>query len=166
MISKMLKLTVAVGLAWLSSALAASAAETADPCQTATRKVMVTQWVPQNYETTRTVYKTEWKDEKYTAYKCELVPEERTRKVTTCKYVPETKDQVVTRYECVPVQEERTVTRYVTKRVPVKETVERCVDKGGHYETREVPCRPHLLHRCCDDCPPLLELSAAMSRIS
>jgi hypothetical protein len=129
------------------------------PAPVVTKKIMVTQYVPQPYETTRTVYKTEYKDQKYTAYKCELVPEEHTRTVTYCKSVPETKDQVVTRYECVPTVEERNVTRMVYSTKQVTTMVNRCVDKGGHYECREVPCRSlhicGLFHKsCCDDCAP------------
>jgi hypothetical protein len=130
-----------------------------------TRKVLVTQYVPQPYETTRTVYKTEYKEEKYTAYRCETVPQERTRPVTTYKTVPVTKDQVVTRYERVPVEEERLVTRAVVKCQPVTQMVTRCVDAGGHYESREVACgsgrrcgswRGLLCRRSCgcDTCAP------------
>src|SRR5258708_31570458 len=54
--------------------------------------------------------------------------------------VPVTEERQVTRYECVPVTEERPVTRYETHMVPVERTVSRCVDSGGHYECREVPC--------------------------
>jgi hypothetical protein len=125
------------------------------PAPVVKKKIMVTQYVPQPYETTRTVYKTEYKEEKYTAYKCETVPEEHTRKVTYCKSIPETKDQVVTRYECVPTEVERDVTRMVYSTKQVTTMVNRCVDKGGHYECREVPCASHrcgLFHRSCDDC--------------
>jgi len=103
-------------------------------------KVCVTQYVPQNYETTRTTYRTEWKEEKFTAVRCEMATEQRTRPVTTYRSVPETHEVVVSRWECVPMQEERTVTRNVMTCKPVTHLVSRCVDRGGHYECREVAC--------------------------
>src|SRR5262249_10827866 len=54
--------------------------------------------------------------------------------------VPETRNVVVSRWDCVPTQEERTVTRYQTVQKPYTYNTTRCVDKGGHYETREVAC--------------------------
>jgi hypothetical protein len=130
----------------------ASAEEAACPspapgCQVVTRKVLVTECVPQQYEATRTVYKVEVKEEKYTAYKCVVTPTEQTRKVTVLTRVPETHDVVVTRLECVPAQEEREITKLVPKTVEVTTNVTRCVDKGGHYECHEVPCG-----RCCGSC--------------
>jgi hypothetical protein len=130
------------------------------PCQVVTKKVMVTQYVPQPYETVQTVYKIEFKEEKFTAFRCVTVPVEQTRNITVCKSVPETRDVVVTRYECVPTVEERVVTRNVMTTQPVQTMVTRCVDKGGHYECREVPCGSSRLFghhglcgkRSCDDC--------------
>jgi hypothetical protein len=130
-----------------------------------TRKVLVTEYTPQQYEATRTVYKTEYKEEKFTAYRCEVVPQERTRQVTSYKMVPVTRDQVVTRYECVPVEEERSVVRNVVTSKPVTQMVTRCVDAGGRYECREVSCgamspgcgRRGLFRRrsaCVDACAP------------
>jgi hypothetical protein len=132
------------------------------PAPVVKKKVMVTEYKPQPYETTRTVYKTEYKEEKFTAYRCENVTEQKTRMVTVNRVFPVTVNQEVTRYECVPTQEEKTITRYVVKQVPVQQTVSRCVDAGGHYECKEVPCggrkaRGCFRHRgcdCCDDYPP------------
>ncbi len=123
-------------------------------CTTMTKRIMVTEYRQEPYETTRTSYKTEWQDQPYTAFKCELVPENHTRTVTFYTTVPVTKNvdvthyecvavpeqRQVTRYECVAVPEQRQVTRYVTSSVPVQHMVSRCVDAGGSYECREVAC--------------------------
>jgi hypothetical protein len=159
------------------------AADCCAPCAPATRKVMVTEWVCQPYETTRTVYKTEYRTEnytayrtemqpqKYTAYRTELVPETHTRKVTYCRQVPVTREVPVTRVECVPTPEERTVTRTVVTCKPVVRMVSQTVDVGGHYECREVAVAPaghgkhhggllgRLCHRHADcecDCGPVM----------
>lgn len=108
------------------------------------RTVCVKEWVPEQYETTRTTYKTEWKEEKYTAYRTECVPEKRTITV------------------CVPAVEEREVVESHVVCRPVERVVRKCVDRG-HWECREVECKPHLLQRllghfhrndCCDPCDP------------
>src|ERR1700730_6522813 len=103
-----------VRIALLAGAFAATAALPAragDCCAPApcTRTVCVTEWVPEQYQTTRTVYKTECRQEAYTAYKCESVPETRTRVCTVYKQVPEVKTVMKTVCESVPVVEERTV---------------------------------------------------------
>jgi hypothetical protein len=137
----------------------APAAPAADPCCAPQyRTVCVKEWVPETYQTTKTVYEKAERQEKYTAYRCETVPETRTRNVTVYHRVPEVKE--VVRHVCVsvPVVEERTVmkTRWVC--VPETRVVRKCVDKG-HYECKEVPCGPScmdrlkkLCHRGCDDC--------------
>lgn len=139
----------------------APAAPAADACAPQYRTVCVNEWVPENYQTTRTVYDRVCTQEKYTAYRCEYVPETRTRTVTTYRQVPEVKE--VVRHVCVqvPVVEERTVMKTHWTCVPETRVVRKCVDKG-HYECREVPCGPSfrerlakLCHRhkdCCDDC--------------
>lgn len=155
--------------ALLTSAFLAAAAvparadhECAAPAAPCTRTICVRECVPETYTTTRTVYKTEWKEEKYTAYRCETVPETRTRTYTVCKQVQETVTE--TRNVCVltPTVEERTVMETHVTCKPVTRMVSRCVDRG-HYECREVPCQPSwrerlkkLCHRksCCDDCCP------------
>src|SRR5262249_46169338 len=85
------------------------------------------------YQATRTVYKTECKQETYTAWKCECVPETRTRTCTVNKMVPETRWETRTVCVKVPVCEERTVMQSYTTCKPVCKTVKKCVDKG-HYE--------------------------------
>jgi hypothetical protein len=125
-------------------------------------KVMCTQYVPQPYETMQTVFKTETRVEKFTAYRCEVTPTVQTRQVTVYNTVPETRNVVVTRMECVPSVEERTVTRMVASTQPVTTMVSRCVDRGGHYECRVVPCddggRKHRRHHkrggCEEECCP------------
>lgn len=133
------------------------------PAPCATRKVCCTEWVPEQYQCTRTVYRTESHQETYTAYRCESVPETRNYTCTVYKRVPEV--QNVTRTVCVnvPHVETRTVMEAVVSYKPVTCTVRKCVDRG-HYECREVPCESHRLfggfkklfhhHDCCDSCEP------------
>jgi hypothetical protein len=139
----------------------APAAPAADPCAPQYRTVCVNEWVPETYQTTRTVYERVCRQEKYTAYRCECVPETKTRAVTVVRHVPEVKEVVRHVTVCVPVVEERTVMKTHWTCVPETRVVRKCVDKG-HYECREVPCGPsfferlgRLCHRhkdCCDDC--------------
>ena len=72
-----------------------------------TKKVLCTEYRPQPYEATRTVYTTAYREEKYTHYTCEVVPQTLTRPVTYCRTVPTTEQRQVTRYECVPTTEQR-----------------------------------------------------------
>ena len=58
------------------------------PCAPTMRTVRVKEWVPEKYETTRTVYRTEQRQENYTAYRCETVQEQRTRTCVVNHYVP------------------------------------------------------------------------------
>jgi hypothetical protein len=138
-----------------------AAAPAADPCAPATQKVTVREWVPETYQCKRTVYKTECKQEEYTAYRCEIVPETRTRTCTVYKTVQEVR--TVTRDVCVtvPVVEERTIMQtHVTCR-PVTKIVKKCEDHG-HYECREVPVGPtlherlkkHCRRKNCCECEP------------
>lgn len=107
------------------------------------RTVCVTEWVPEYYQTTRTVLKAETVAEKYTAYRTEVVPTPQTRTYTINRCVPEV--QTRTRTVMVPTTEvqPRQVTRCVVNYVPVTTTCTRVVDRG-HYECREVtvPCGP------------------------
>ncbi len=151
------------------------------------QKVMVTEYQREEYETTVTVWQTQTKEEKYTAYRCEtvavpkkvmvthynMVPKEVERVVTRCEvqpvvvevpvtrcvWVPTEVERTVVRCNYVPTEVEREVTRYEMKTTPVTTTVSRCVEQGGHYECREVPCvgndggrRHGLLHRRHEDC--------------
>jgi hypothetical protein len=130
-------------------------------CAPATQSVCVTEWVPENYTTTRTVYRTECVQEAYTAYRTECVPQVQTRVCTVNRMVPEFRNEV--RNVCVPVQavETRTVMKTVYTCKPVTTVTRKCVDMG-HWECREVPCRESCLakwHRkknscCCECCPP------------
>jgi hypothetical protein len=124
------------------------------------KTVCVTEWVPEHYETVRTVYKTVCATENYTAYRTECVPETRTRVVTVYKSIPVVKEECRTVYKCVPTVETRTCwkTEVVCKTVT---TIKRkCVDQG-HWQCKEVCCEPNCFdkmkwkwsHRgCCDDC--------------
>jgi hypothetical protein len=144
----------------------APAAPAAKPCAPQFRTVCVNEWVPETYQAIRTVYERVCREEKYTAYRCENVPETRTRTVI-CGYrqVPEVKE--VVRRVCVrvPCVEERTVMKTRWTCVPETRVVRKCVDKG-HYECKEVPCGPSFLERlhklchrdcceqeCCEPCP-------------
>jgi len=66
------------------------------------KTITVTEWVPEHYQTTRTVYKTEQVVEKYTAYKTECVPETYTKMVTVTKSIPECVQEPRTTWTCVP----------------------------------------------------------------
>ncbi|HXG12478.1 MAG TPA: hypothetical protein VNK04_22170 [Gemmataceae bacterium] len=124
-----------------------------------TCKVQVTEWVPEPYQCTRTCYRMEQRVEHYTAYRCECVPEVRTRTCTVYRMVPEVRNVTRCYWVCVPCVEERTVMRPFYTCKPVTKVVRKCVDMG-HWECREVPCRPTLRERlrrlcgkdCCD-CP-------------
>jgi hypothetical protein len=127
------------------------------PCAPTYRTVCVKEWVPEKYQCTRTVYKTECKTETYTAYRCETVPETRTRTCTVYERVPEVRTVVRHVCENVPTVETRTIQERVVTCKPVTKTVRKCVDHG-HYECREVPCHSkefrNTLHRLChrNDC--------------
>lgn len=154
-----------LALASILATVAVSSARAGDccapaPCAPAFRTVCVTEWVPENYQCTRTSYKTECRQESYTVNRCEWTCETRTRNCVTYKQVPEVK--TVTRNVCVsvPCCEERTVMQTFVSCKPVTQIVRRCVDKG-HWECREVPCPPTLCDRikacccrksCCNDC--------------
>jgi hypothetical protein len=125
--------------------------------------------VPEQYQCTRTVYRTESHQEAYTAYRCEYSTESRTRTCTTYKMVPEVRTITRTECVCVPSVEQRTVMTTHVSYKPVTTTCRRCVDRG-HYECCEVPCGPSfgerlrgLCHRhkhcgCedeCNECAPV-----------
>ena len=131
----------------------------APACAPCTTTVCCTEWVPQHYQCTRTVYKTEYRQEAYTAYRCECYPEVCTRQVTCYKMVPEVRTQICNYHVCVPCVEERTVMQPCVTYKPVTKIVRKCVDQG-HWECRCVPCKPSLRDRlrkccggCCDECP-------------
>jgi len=121
------------------------------PCAPAYRTVCVSEWVPEQYQCTRTVYKTECRTETYTAYKCECVPETRTRTCTVYKMVPETRVKTRRYCVCVPVCEEKTVMQACWTCKPVTCMVKKCVDQG-HYECHEVCCKPTLCERIHEAC--------------
>ena len=131
----------------------------AAPCAPATRKICVTECVPEYYTTTRTVYRSEKVCEKYTAYKCVSVPETRTRTCTVYEKVPVCETRTRTFCVSVPCVEQRTCMEKFWVCKPVTTCKRKCVDKG-HWECREVPCGPSLKDRfkkcckssCCDPC--------------
>jgi hypothetical protein len=120
--------------------------------------------VPEHYTTTRTAYRTECKQEAYTAYRCVWVPQTRTRVVTRCNMVPSVETRCRTVCTMVPTVEHKVVCKrhysYVTETHMACRTVDH-----GHYECKEVPCcwksmcnhMRHMCHRhdCCEEeCPP------------
>jgi hypothetical protein len=123
------------------------------------RTVCVQEWVPQQYEGVRTVYKTECVQEKYQAWRTECVPETRTQVVTVNRVVPEWREEVRTVCVSVPTCETRTGTKRVQVCKQVTTVTRKCVDMG-HYECREVPCKESFFKRhkhhgdCCEPCPP------------
>jgi hypothetical protein len=134
----------------------------ATPCGPAFQTVCVTEWVAENYETTRTVYKRVCVQENYTAYRTECTAETRQRVVTVNKVVPVEVERVCTSYTCVPTVETRTVMKPVTVCKPVTTVHRKCVDMG-HYECREVPCGDGFMTKlrkcfhkqdCCEGPPP------------
>jgi hypothetical protein len=113
---------------------------------------MCCEMVQEQRQCTRTVYKMQEKQEKYTAYKCVPTTEERTRTVCCKRLVTETVMENRTCVERIPGSEDRTITktRYVTQQVC--ETRTRCVDRG-HWEYKEVPAFTLFKKDCCDPCP-------------
>jgi hypothetical protein len=129
----------------------------------ATCTVWVDEWVEEKVPCKRITYKTEERQEKYTAYKEECVPEQRTRTVMHYRTVTETVMEKRTVCVKVPCVEERTVMKAHTVCKPVTR-IQRKMEDHGHYECREVPCGPTLCDRirkhfhrkkdCCDPCDP------------
>jgi hypothetical protein len=160
-----IRLALLVGV--LSSGAVASA-QASHGCAAPCAPVCCTEWVREAYPVTRTCYRTEYKQETYTAYRCECVPETRTFTCTVYKRVPEV--QTVTRTVCVsvPTCEERTVMQACWTCKPVTCTVRKCIDQG-HWECREVPVcekhhflsgclkklrKHHSCEECCEPCCP------------
>lgn len=161
MVWQRIRLALWTGCIVALAALPARANDCAAPAPCGSRTVCCTEWVLEKFQTTRTVYKHECKEERYTAYRCECVPENRTRTCTVYKRVMETKTETRNVCVCVPTCEERTVMEKHWTCKPVTVMVKKCVDKG-HYECREVECQPSFFERlkkcckkdCCDDCCP------------
>jgi len=127
------------------------------------RTVPVTEWVPENYETFRTVYRTQCVQETYTAFRTICVPEVRTQVITVNQTIPEVHHVTRTTYVSVPTVEHKTVMKRVAVCKPVTTVTRKTVDMG-HYECREVPAREGCLTKlrkmcsrddcCCEPCPP------------
>src|SRR5262245_34852979 len=133
------------------------------PCPPVTTcKVTVVEYVPEQVPVTRTTYKVEWKEEAYTAFRCETVPETRTVTRTVMKPVCETVMEARTVCVRVPVTEQRTCFKTVWRTVPVTEVRQVRVDRG-HWECQMVTAQPSLLERlcgrkkdCCEPCPKMV----------
>jgi hypothetical protein len=130
-------------------------------CAPAFKTICVKEWVPESYTYNVTVYTRECREETYTAYKCETVPETRTRTCTVYHTVPETRTIMKTVCERVPCVEQRTVCKKVWVNQPCTEVVKKCVDKG-HWDCQTVECGPSFLdhlkglkgrfHKGCGGC--------------
>lgn len=160
MVRQSVSVALLAGLVAAGVALPAKAGECCNsaPCAPS----CCVQWVPQPYQCTRTAYRTECKQETYTAYRCETVPETRTHICTVYRRVPECRTETRTVCVMVPTVEERTVMQAHWTCQPVTTTCRRCVDRG-HWECREVPCCEkrhhswfarlrHHKHDCCESC--------------
>jgi hypothetical protein len=156
MVWQRVRLALLAGVVAASAALSARADDCCAPASSAPA------CAPQPSVCTRTAYRTEYKQETYTAYRCESVPETRTYTCTVYKRVPEVRTVTCTKCVCVPVVEERTVMQTCVTCKPVTHMTSRCVDRG-HWECCEVPCKKshrlsgclhRLCHRksCCDSC--------------
>jgi hypothetical protein len=110
-----------------AAAPAASGTASAPAAAPAMKTVKVTEYVPTWVEETRNVWKNESRQETYTAYKTEMVQEQRTRNVTVNRMVTET--VMETRTVRKPVTETVMETRNVTKKVPVQTMETRTVTK-------------------------------------
>jgi hypothetical protein len=134
---------------------------------TGTRIVYVNEWVPEQYQTTRTTYRTEYREEAYTAYRTENVQETRTRNVTKYVSVPTVETRTITEYVKVPSVETRTITKTVM--VPCVETRtvfdkvavckpvtvnHRKLVRLGHWECKEVEPLFAKCGKSCDPCNP------------
>ena len=140
---------------------AAPAAPAAAPAAPQTITVNTIEYVQEQRQVTRTVYKMEQRQETYTTCKIEHYTVPQTRTCMVNRLVTETVMETRNICERVPYWEEKTVMkeRWVTQQV----TEMKCktVDRG-HYETREVPASPSCLerltarrhHGCCDPCAP------------
>lgn len=157
-----IRFALLAGVVSATLAPAARGGDCAPPCTTCYKTVCCTEWVPEQYQCTRTVYKTEYKQEVYTAYRCETTTEVRTRTCTVNKMVPEFRTQVCNYNVCVPCWEERVVMKPCVTYKPETKIVRKCVDQG-HWECKEVPCKPSLCermkkclhHDCCEECPKM-----------
>jgi hypothetical protein len=142
------------------AALAALPGRVTAGCAPACCTVAVTECVPETCTVMKTCYRTECRQECYTAYRCEYAPEVRTRTYTTCSYQPETHTEVHNHCVCVPCVEQRTVMKPCYTCQPVVHMVCHTEDHG-HWECHEEICPPSLCdrikhcfhHDCCCECP-------------
>jgi len=140
----------------------------AAPTATAvTTSMLVDEWVPEQFQTTRTVLRAEVRQEAYTAYKTECVSEYRPQTITTYRMVPETVTEMRTSTVTVPVVEQRVVMKEKRCFKRVCEVEKKCEDHG-QYVCKQVPdegglcdrlgkCFKGLHASCKGDCPPACE---------
>ena len=135
------------GLTAVPATPAATAGVVTGDCGPVYQTMKVTVMVPTTVAETRNVYKNELRTETYTAYRNEMVAEQRTQNVTVNKMVSETVMEPRTSWvsKQVTTMEARThmvskpvttmETRTVTERVPVMKTV---TVNETHYTTESV----------------------------
>lgn len=127
-----------------------------NPCAPAAAPVFTTvtvyEQVPETYTATRTVYRTEYVNETYTAYRHECVPEQRQVTRYVSRQVQEVKNVTVNTWQTVQSTEMRTV----TKRVPVCKQVttitRKCVDNGCWQNECVETFRSKLRGKFAGDC--------------
>jgi hypothetical protein len=148
---------VAAVLATPTAALAADGC--CNSCAPTSCQATCVEYVPEQFTTTRTCYRTECKEEAYTSYRCEMTQEQRVCTKNVMKPVCETVMVQKTICEAVPCTEQRTTMRTVWKTVPVTTTQKVMVDRG-HYECCEVRARRTICDRLSKqntDCCPRME---------
>ncbi len=121
-----------------------------------TTTVWVDTYVPEHYQTTRTTYKVEWREEAYTAYKTEYVQEQHVKNVTCYHTVPTWEERTVCKWVSQPCVETRTVYKKVECCKEVTCHHKKLV-RLGHWECKEV-CSSGFFSKCghscggCGDC--------------
>jgi hypothetical protein len=152
MVSQRTRLALLAG-SFLMVALVVSRASAG--CAPGCATVCVTEMVPECCQVMQTCYRNECHQEAYTAYRCVLTPEVRTRTYTVCSYQPEECTEVHNYTVCVPCVEQRTVMQPCYSCQPVVHMVCHTEDHG-HWECCEEPCGPTLCdrlhHMCHHDC--------------
>jgi hypothetical protein len=154
LLASMVTMSMALPIARSGKAHAGSCGSDCAPATPCYQTVKVWECVPEHYTTTRTCYKQVQVQEKYTAWKCEKVPEQRVRKV--CYYEKVPCEEIRTRTCCVkvPYCAERTCYEKYWTCKQVTCYKKKCCDQG-HWECRQVEKKPLFEKKCCGDscCP-------------
>jgi hypothetical protein len=144
--------SILVAGATVASTAGRGTADCCNPCPPVqTCKVTVVEYCPVQVPVTRTTYKIECREEAYTGWKCEWVPETRPCTRTVLRPVCETVNETRTVCVKVPVVEQRTCMTTHWVRQQVCEMEKKMVDRG-HYECRECPAPPSVRDRLAELC--------------